>query len=117
MFRDPRLGTKGDIPTVAKLTDDFRLGADRRLYLRLTSPHEAGESLNDFIGKTRGKMTDGRWCFAGPLHPGAFKQMPDAAATVGQFIADFDPERVRVVALWPSHHVDENEEFGPDTVE
>ncbi|MBB2918285.1 hypothetical protein [Cupriavidus alkaliphilus] len=117
MFQDPRFGTNGDIPTASNLSDVFRLGKDRRLYLRLMSPHESGESLTDFIGKTKGKMTGGRWCFAGPLHPGAYKEMPDAVTTIGRFIKTFDPERVRVVLLWPSHHEDENEEFGADTVE
>lgn len=117
MFRDPRLGTDGEIPTAPKLPDDFRLSGERRLYLRLTSPHEAGETLDEFIKKTKGKMVDGRWCFAGPLHPSPLKKMPTAPFAIQRFIEKFDPERVRAVLLWPSHNPDEDGVFGPDVVE
>ncbi|HEV2682734.1 MAG TPA: hypothetical protein VGV14_19705 [Rhodanobacter sp.] len=103
MFRDDRFHTEGKVPTKLKLPDDYAIGHDRRLYLRLTSPHESDETLPDFIAKTRGKMPGGRWCFAGPLHPGSFKQMPDAMTTIGAFIKAFEPERVRVAILCPNH--------------
>jgi len=117
MFRDPRLGNAGEIPTALKLPDDFRLSGERRLYLRLASPHEAGETPDEFIKKTKGKMVDGRWCFAGPLHPSPLKKMPDATTAIHRFIDEFDPERVRVAILWPSHNPDEDGMFGPDVVE
>jgi hypothetical protein len=41
MFRDVRLGTRGDIPTARKLDEVYRLSNERSLYLRLTSPHSA----------------------------------------------------------------------------
>jgi hypothetical protein len=45
MFRDVRLGTGGDIPMEKRLPELYRLSNERCLYLRLTSPHEAGESI------------------------------------------------------------------------
>jgi len=47
-------------------------------YLRITSPHEAGESLEEFLDKTDDKITRNlhygrRWNFAGPLQPGRRK--------------------------------------------
>lgn len=69
MFNDPRLGNNGEIPKARRLRDVVRLSGERRLYLRLTSPHEGGETLGEFIGKTNSKMVDGRWCFAGRCIP------------------------------------------------
>ncbi|KDP89454.1 hypothetical protein CF70_031115 [Cupriavidus sp. SK-3] len=116
IFLDHRLGTTGKIPKTMKLADAFAVSTDRKLYLRLTSPHEMGETLPDFIKKTKGKMIGGRWCFAGPLHPTAFKKMPDAVTTVAQFIKAFDPERVRVALLWPNHQAKKGAEFPVQTV-
>src|SRR6266480_7864616 len=50
-FRDIRLGTEGNIPTERNLPEFYRLSNERCLYLRLTSPHEAKES----IGRRRGR--------------------------------------------------------------
>src|SRR6266852_2396937 len=58
MFRDVRLGTGGNIPTGRRLDEVYRLSNERSVYLRLTSPHEAGESLSkkrrkgNFLEKT-----------------------------------------------------------------
>ena len=117
MFRDPRLGNKGVIPTASKISDSFHLSGERRLYLRFTSPHEVGESLDAFINKTRRKMVSGRWCFAGPLHPDSLQKMPGATVVIQRFIKEFDPERVRIVVLWPSHNPDEDGAFGADVIE
>jgi hypothetical protein len=69
MFLDRRMGNGGKIPSSNNLAETYYLSNERRLHLRLTSPHEWGESPSDFIEKTKGKMDDGRWCFAGPLQP------------------------------------------------
>lgn len=103
IFVDPRLGTAGQIPTAPNLPDEYQLSNERNLYLRLTSPHEANESLAEFLAKTKGKMAGGRWCFAGPLHPDAFKKMPDCVTTVDAFVKAFCPERVRVAVLHPNY--------------
>jgi len=107
MFLDRRLGMNGAPPTTAqyrKLAETYWLSNERRLYLRLTSPHEYGESLDEFINKTRLKTGAGRWNFAGPLQPGAFKAMPDVVDTVQGFISALNPERTRVAFLSPNRH-------------
>ena len=77
---------------------------ERRLYLRLTSPHEYDETVDEFLEKTRGKMGNGRWCYAGPFQPNAFKKMPDIVQSVQAFMNYFEPERVRVAFLSPNRH-------------
>lgn len=107
LFRDRRLGTGGEPPPSSaqrRLSEIYWLSNERRLYLRLTSPHEYDESIDEFIEKTKGKMEPGRWCFAGPLQPDAFRKMPDVVETVNAFIAAFSPERVRVAFLSPNRH-------------
>ncbi|AXF20509.1 hypothetical protein CUJ89_08470 [Burkholderia pyrrocinia] len=104
LFLDQRLGRNGKIPDELKLNDDYYLSNERRLYLRLTSPHEADENLDHFLSKSSEKMRGrGRWNFAGPLHPAAYKSMPDAVTTVDAFVNFFQPERVRVALLSPNH--------------
>lgn len=117
MFKDPRLGNNGEVPKARRLRDVVRLSGERRLYLHLTSPHEAGETLDEFIGKTKGKIVDGRWCFAGPLHPYPLKNMPTAASAIQHLIKNFNPERVRAVLFWPSRQRDDDDIFGSDVVE
>jgi hypothetical protein len=117
MFRDVRLGTGGDIPTGKRLPELYRLSNERCLYLRLTSPHEAGESIGrkrhgrkNFLIKTVETIEENtprigkRWNFAGALQPGARKHMPDVVATCRAFVRHFEPERTRVVFLSPDRH-------------
>jgi hypothetical protein len=116
MFRDVRLGNGGVIPTAHKLTEVYRLSNERCLYLRITSPHEAKESLDpprtaddppSFLDKTEDKINlslGGRWNFASPLQPGARNYMPDVVDTTRAFVARFNPERTRVAFLNPDRH-------------
>ena len=107
IFRDRRFGTSGEPPASAeqrRLPEIYWMSNERRLYLRLTSPHEYGESSEEFIEKTQGKMVQGRWCFTSPLQPAAFRSMPDVVESVSQFCAAFSPERVRVAFLSPNRH-------------
>ena len=116
LFRDRRLGMNGEPPASTeqrRLPEVYWLSNERRLYLRLSSPHESGESVKEFIDKTRGKMGDGRWCFAGPFQPEAFREMPDVVETVGAFIDAFSPERARVAFLSPNRHGIEVPDFLP----
>src|SRR6516165_9486075 len=78
MFRDFRLG-EGNIPAAANLREMYRLSNERCLYIRLTSPHEVGECIDNevdnFLDKTEQKivgntpMLGRRWNFACPLQP------------------------------------------------
>jgi hypothetical protein len=116
LFQDRRLGTDGVSPSSSaqkRLPEIYHLSNERRLYLRLTSPHEYGESPEEFIEKTRGKMDSGRWCFAGPLQPDAFRNMPDVVASIAAFICAFQPERLRVAFLSPNRHGQELSTFLP----
>jgi hypothetical protein len=72
-----------------------------------------GETAREFIEKARDKMVSGRWCFAGPLQPNAFRKMPDVVQSVRKFTKAFDPERVRIVFLSPTRHGVELGKFVP----
>jgi hypothetical protein len=116
MFRDVRLDTNGDLPTGRRLDEVYRLSTERSLYLRLTSPHEARESLSktrgkrNFLEKTAKIMEENtprfgrRWNFAGALQPHSRHNMPNVVATCRAFVRRFDPERTRVVFLSPDRH-------------
>lgn len=116
MFRDVRLGTCGGIPTGRRLDEVYRLSNERSLYLRLTSPHEARESLGakghkrNFLEKTAQIIEENtpgfgrRWNFAGALQPGTRKYMPDVVRTCRAFVRYFEPERTRVAFLSPDRH-------------
>ena len=98
MFRDVRLGTKGEIPKNRKLKDFHRLTNERFLYLRLSSPHELKESPRDFLRKTEFKINSAepdwgkRWNFACALQAQAANKMPDVVETVQSFVEYFEPE-------------------------
>lgn len=103
MFRDFRLNTWGSIPSTPKLHSVYALSNERRLYLRLTSPHERGETRTIFYSKFRRVLRYGhRWSFVCPVQPDAFNKMPDAVETIVGFADQFGPERVRAVFLSPS---------------
>lgn len=106
MFRDLRFASQGKIPTARNLPNSCALSNERWLYLRLTSPHEAVESLNEFFDKCDYEMQldlqgARRWSFACALQPTAANKMPDVVTTVSKFIARFEPERTRVVLFHP----------------
>lgn len=111
MFRDWRLGTKGDIPDRNNLPDIYRLSNERSLYLRLTSPHERGETLNGFLDGIWDKFVvntprEGRrWNFACALQPAHLNGGKMKLATVcRRFSSWFKPERMRVAFLSPDRH-------------
>ena len=101
MFYDFRLGRGGLLPTASRIAETYHLSNERRLYVRLTSPHEWGETLSQFLNKVAKKTPSGRWCFACPLQPDASSKMPDAIETVRAFVEKFQPERTRICFLLP----------------
>lgn len=101
MFRDPRFGTDGKIPSARKVREIIQLSTDLQLYLRLTSPHESNEAVEDWLEKVNRKTLAGQWCVVGPLQPLPHKRMPDAAEAVDAFVQRFAPKRVRIVFLSP----------------
>ena len=104
MFRDPRFGTSGDIPGARNLAETYALSPFRSLYLRLTSPHERGETLKGFLQKIATKTVFGRWNVASAVQIDAANSMPDLVKVVDAIDSRFSPERIRVVLLSPDQH-------------
>ncbi len=104
MFKDMRFGTEGQIPDSRNIPETVVLSHDRNLYLRLTSPHERGQDIEDFVRLTKVKTSAGRWCFAGALQVASAGKMPDIAQTVRRFVSQLSPERTRICFLSPDRH-------------
>jgi hypothetical protein len=107
LFLDRRFGTNGQIPPSTQqrnLTETYCIGNNRQLFLRLTSPHEYGDTPQQFHQKIRRKTDDGRWCIAGAFQPDAFKLMPDVVESIRLFQSEFVPERIRIIFLSPTRH-------------
>ena len=109
LFLDRRFGKDGVIPVRGNLRRTYYLSNERRLYLRLTSPHEYGESLNDFLNKCENMMWSSgreisRWNFFGPLQIKSPNReiIPDGITVIKEFMERFKPERVRAVILSPN---------------
>ena len=107
MFLDPRFGTGGQVPDARNLPNVYALSPFRRLYLRLTSPHEAGESLDRFLEKIE-EQTDGhyRWNVASAVQIDAANNMTDLHDLVAALDERFSPERIRAAILSPDRHGD-----------
>lgn len=105
MFLDPRLGTHGQVPEARNLPNIYWLSPFRRLYLRLTSPHEMKETLRDFLNKIE-ENTGGfyRWNVASAIQVDAAENMPDLIDIVTALDGRFSPERIRVAILSPDRH-------------
>lgn len=108
LFLDQRFGKNGVIPKQRRVPETYFISNERRLYLRLTSPHESRESLDGFLDKCESKMWSpsrevSRWNFAGPLQiVSTNKQIiPDGIDVIKGFMNRFKPERVRVVFFSP----------------
>ena len=105
MFLDPRLGTDGEIPVAPNLPNVYALSSFRRLYLRLTSPHEYGQTLDEFLDKIK-ENTDEyyRWNVASAVQTCAAGHMPNLGEVVTALDERFSPERTRVAILSPDRH-------------
>ena len=105
MFRDARLGTSGQIPEARNLPNTLQLSPFRRLYLRLSSPHELGETLDRFLNKIE-ENSDGshRWNVASAVQIYAAGNMPNLSDIATALDEHFSPERIRVAILSPDRH-------------
>ncbi len=107
MFQDPRLGTGGHIPERGALPNQGRypLSPFRSLYLRLMSPHEHGETLEQFLEDIE-QHTDShhRWNVARASQIEAGGSMPGILDVVAALESRFEPERIRVAILSPNRH-------------
>jgi len=113
MFLDWQLQNGGKILTAKKIPETYRLSNERRLHLRLTSPHEYGETPDEWLNKIGTKTQGGRWCVADALQPNAENKMPDVVAAVLAFMQRFDPERIRVIFLSPTWKGDTIDNYAP----
>lgn len=106
MFLDWRLGTSGRIPTANNVRNSYPLSNERCLYLRLTSPHDAGDTMKEFLNTCAEQMQSGkqswcRWNFAGAVQISGARNLPRGTNVIEEFINRFAPERVRAVVLCP----------------
>ena len=106
MFADPRFG-KNEIPTTGPIAP-VRLSRERGLIIRATSPHEYGDTLNEFLEKINEGLKSAwfsrdlwRVSFACAIQPRAANNMPDAVATCRALHNAFWPERIRLVQIHP----------------
>jgi hypothetical protein len=105
MFVDPCLGTGGRIPTSSKIKL-ARLSRERGLYVRCTSPHEYGDTIDTFFQKLDRAMERAWWQFwriniACAMQPAAADQMSDVVTVCREFRRRLKPERVRLVQIDP----------------
>ena len=101
MFLDPRLGYDGQIPTIRRPRERYRLSPDRQLYVRFSSPHESNATLEEFLNKIETKSVSGRWCFAGAVQIESTNRVPDLRDVVDAIVQRFSPERIRIALLSP----------------
>ena len=106
MFRDPRLGNAGEVLTKRNPLKRYRLSPDRRLYLRLRSPHESDKTLEEFMDEIAAKTIAGRWCVASAVQIEAAGRMPGLPTVVAAIHERFSPERIRIVLLSPDQRGD-----------
>lgn len=105
MFLDPRLGTRGAIPDSRNLPNTYLLSRFRQLYMRLTSPHEMEETLEQFLDKIEENTSrQGRWNIAAAIQIDADNKMPNLHSSVAAINQRFSPERIRVAILSPDRH-------------
>lgn len=111
LLRDRRMGQGGVVRRKVKIPEVYRLSNERSLYLRLTSPHETGESLPEFLEGLWDKFSDNtsvrgrRWNAACALQPFRANSMRASLPTICKtFISWFAPERMRVAFLSPDRN-------------
>ena len=97
MLGDERLG--GVVPTHGPIPPRS-LSRERWLVGRISSPHEMGETTDEFHEKIRSTQFR-RVNYFSAVQPRAFKSMPDIIGVCKDLQHSFNPERIRVVVLAP----------------
>lgn len=105
MFVDPRLGRGGIIPTAARIPPTA-LSRERCLFVRFSSPHERGETLNQFLRILDRTMQRAwhqfwRFNFACAMQPQATSRTPDLVTICREIQRQLWPERVRIIQIDP----------------
>ncbi|WP_080400492.1 hypothetical protein [Burkholderia ubonensis] len=106
MFVDPKFGSRGAVPTEKRLRLVL-LSRERCLFIRLTSPHETKQDIEQFIGtidaarRRAARLGFRRFNVACALQPFAAHAMPDLLEICAAIQAQLEPERMRVVVIDP----------------
>lgn len=104
MCGDHRLG--GEIPSAGPIAPKA-LSRERCLSFRVSSPHEMGETPNEFCSKIddacQRAWRDGFWrlSYASAVQPRPANQMPGIVDLCQMLQREFKPERIRVISLAP----------------
>lgn len=105
MFLDPRFGTGGNVPRNRRL-GFVTISRERCLFFRLSSPHEAGDTLERFFRKLNRAMERAwnfywRFNFACAMQPHSNGTTADLVTFCEEFQKRLLPERTRVVQIHP----------------
>ena len=109
MFRDVRLNNGGNrlIGTPRK---KYSLSNERKLHVRITSPHEYPDDWDMFIKKLLKATLSGRWNFVSAMQTNppheqtdSSIKMPNLIDSIDKFLKTFNPERVRLCFLSPMY--------------
>lgn len=106
MFVDPRFARRGSATKSKRGQAHVRLSPGLCLHIRYASPHEWGDTLEEFFAKIddeRRRRSHNYWRFnfACALQPTQENNMPGIVETCRAFQKRFDPERIRVVQISP----------------
>ncbi|MEM5312350.1 hypothetical protein [Paraburkholderia sp. JHI869] len=108
MFVDPRFGTRGSVPATSQRRMRLvALSRERCLFMRLTSPHETKQTLDDFLTRLEsarrraGRLGFRRFNVACAMQPRASNAMPDLVTVCQHLRTRIDPERIRVAVIDP----------------
>lgn len=119
MLGDERLGES--VPTGSRIPVR-PLSRERCLAVRITSPHEMGETPAEFHKKIDDAAKSvwkrfWRLNYASAVQPHAFKNMPGIVETCEGLNREFWPERIRVVQLVPDQGDDDGSKLSPADID
>ncbi len=104
MLLDPKIGWERTNPESGNIPRTYRLSNNRFLYLRLQSPHEKLESLEEFLKDISNHVGYGRWCVAAALQISPDNRITQSLPEIISAIdIRFNPERIRVCLLSPDY--------------
>lgn len=106
MYADVRMGRDGKVPQKKQTRfPTVYLSNERRLYVRVQSPQEAGDTLAKFFKKidaaTKRDGPTARWNTVCAMQWDPGRNIGDGLNVIGHFIRKYKPERVRVAVLHP----------------
>ncbi|WP_144630499.1 hypothetical protein [Bordetella genomosp. 13] len=122
MFIDPRFGTRGLIPAQSRIKL-VALSRERCLFVRLTSPHERNESVDEFFRtivsaeERAARLGFRRLNLACAMQPFAANRMPDLTAVCTKTRNKFSPERMRIAIVDPRQDGNPGPKFGRSEIQ